>query len=296
MAITTEVLLAPLGRTLSSAPLAEVASALGEQPEEVDGSMVFPRAGLAYWAHQDTGVVTTVFWPVTAAGATTVPFPRGITAEMGDLAVRQLLGRPTTTPLGTDFYGGALPHDIFDLDQVTIQVAYDETCTRVIGVMMGTAQTQAALRARRASSAAAIRRAKGGPTMFSEVLAQLEAAPRRDEPLAAVVALLAHNPAKDLAALMRAHAEHAHRPLHVGDYNLEEGGFEENIPGPGGEGSRDDRLCIGLTGGGDLWVVPWPPTGGETTPVSLLVHDDDWLEQEDSDSLEEFFHRLEENA
>lgn len=294
MEITADVILAPLGHPRTSAHFAAVARALGEEPEELDGYVVFSRAGLRYWAHEQTGIVMTACWPPSPETQTTLPFPHGLRADMGDLAARACLGTPTATPIGIDFYGGSLPHDVFDLADVTIQVAYDEACERIVGVLVGTAATLADLRARRAASEGAnIRRAKGAPSAFDELVARIEAAPRRTAPLASIAALLEASPAADLARLLRAHSEHDHGHVEVGDYKLDDGVCDEPVPAEGASAGpwrvRDDRLCIGRTAGGDLWVVAWPPTGGDTTPVSLIVHDEDWFEQEDSESLELFF-------
>jgi len=96
--------------------------------------------------------------------------------------------------------------------------------------------------------------------MYLEALVKrIRATPRRSEPKPEIAEYLAGPLPDDLRALLSAQAEHDFGHLYVGDFQMHDDYFKGDVPAEGSNSgewkTRTDRVIIGHTGGGDLWVV-----------------------------------------
>ncbi len=107
------------------------------------------------------------------------------------------------------------------------------------------------------------------------LLALLRSHPKRKKPNATLAAWAKRERRPDLRSLFEVFAEHGDGGASVGDFILTEGG---RVP-RADDSDRDDVICIGNSGGGDLYVVAVP--GTDDTSVTRLIHDR-WFSDGDS--------------
>ncbi|CAN5846935.1 hypothetical protein BH11MYX3_BH11MYX3_21300 [soil metagenome] len=127
---------------------------------------------------------------------------------------------------------------------------------------------------------------------LAALVAVMRSGRKRSEPEPLLTEILAGDIADDMRAFLSAWAEHEQDNVSVNDYDLDDSAFGIKIPAgvdARGEatGERRNYLCIGQTGGGDLWVVSNVGRGA-TTPVSRVIHDEEWAMQKEATGLDRF--------
>jgi len=287
MSVTGEELIKAFGSTYEAAA-ADLDSRVGDQSELHLGESWwgFPKAGFMYLLESD-GSAGGLWMPSQAGTVCTVPLPFGLTLGAARSEVHALLGAPAESP-SIPWYQG--PSDIFDLDSCSAHVCYDEAEKVVVcyfespsAPSVATARAQRAkLRYRTTPEAAA--------AALAALVARISRFPRRDQAKPTVAELLEAAVPAELRALLEAQAHHDFARARVGDFRLDDTVSEDEVPAPGANAdewtTRTDRLVIGRSGGGDLWVVDWPPL--PETRVLRLVHDEDWREEVVAPSLGRF--------
>ena len=127
---------------------------------------------------------------------------------------------------------------------------------------------------------------KPGPWV-SALVAEMCAARKRPAPLELGTLVLKFTMPPDLHAWIEAFTAHDVN-ITIGELVVDDLGSDVPIPNTTDWDLRDDVLCIGQTGGGDLWVVPHPAIIGKrpATPVAKIKHDYGWLEQPHAPTLD----------
>jgi hypothetical protein len=121
-------------------------------------------------------------------------------------------------------------------------------------------------------------------------LTMLRESKKRSQPDAALAALLAVETRDDVRALLRVLTEHDVGEATVADFRLMVG---EPAPVEGSDGTvvRDDVLCIGVTYGGDPFVIDRPGTSNRSA-VRRLDHELEWQEFPEAADLDDFLQDL----
>ncbi|APR81489.1 Hypothetical protein A7982_06838 [Minicystis rosea] len=114
-----------------------------------------------------------------------------------------------------------------------------------------------------------------GPHLAA-LLAMIRAKPRWPRPFEVAERWLAPPLADDLRALLLAKAAHQHRFIGIGDLWMDDRDLATLVPGPD-EPRRSDVVCIGKTGGGDLYVAHLGE--GLSARVGITSHEFGWSEQ-----------------
>ncbi|MBL9014756.1 MAG: hypothetical protein JNL83_11300 [Myxococcales bacterium] len=283
MPIKGDEVLAVLGKSVRSRELKQLATACGEKPERDEFWLTFSRNHFCLGIDDDT--ITEVTFPDSYDGTFGV-LPFGLTGGSRAEALKKL-GAPAASPkVNSTMF--EVPNDIFDLPDYTVWISFSPDAKQTSSILVRTAAACADERRERAAAGpprAAPKQKKTASGAFLDALiAKIESGKKRKRPKAGVSKLLERALPDDLRRLLEAHAHYDHGRIDVGDYKIDDDITDDIVPH--GRGTRTDRLVIGRTAGGDLWVVDWVPKT-KVTAVRLALHEEDWREQKHAKSLDE---------
>ncbi len=113
---------------------------------------------------------------------------------------------------------------------------------------------------------------------FAALLTKLRAGKLRSKPTALVASLLKKKLPADLKSFLEVCATHVVPFISVGELWLDEKILGGRVP-DANDDDRQDAICIGNTGGGDLWVIENPPKG-RVVRILRLYHEENFSEIE----------------
>ncbi len=115
----------------------------------------------------------------------------------------------------------------------------------------------------------------------------LRAQKKRATPSALIASWAAKETRDDLRELFTILAEHDPGAASAGDFSFWDNCVGGRVPAPDGDDDRSDVVCIGVTGGGDHFVVAAPGTSS-SSEVTQILHDEDWSDGDSWSDLDSF--------